>query len=265
MFPTVDSRKLHRDNLLNNSAYPNSESPDNCAAGFIPGPLDPLRYDGQVLDPDEVTGIFASLISTGNRVLDVGCGTGSITKILADTCKIDIIGVEPDPTRAARAISRGLKVHVGSLNAELVRMMGLFDVVLFADVLEHLANPQPMLLTARDALRPHGSIIISVPNVAHWSVRVDVIRGRFQHQPTGIMDATHLRWFTTASAKSLLASVGFKVTAYRATAGLTLLDNVYRRPLRWIPQKNRIDFLRFASKRWPTLFGCQHVLKAEME
>jgi SAM-dependent methyltransferase len=155
-------------------------------------------------------------------------------------------------------------VHVGCLSSELVRITGPFDVVLFADVLEHLPNPQSMLLTAREALRPHGSIIVSVPNVAHWSVRVDLIRGRFQYQPTGIMDATHLRWFSARTAKSLVASAGFKVTTYRATAGLTLPDNIYRRPLRWLPQKNRTDFLRFASRRWPTLFGCQHVLKAEM-
>jgi methionine biosynthesis protein MetW len=238
---------------------------DSCAAGFLQDAPDPLRYDGHVLDPDEVTGIFASMIAMGDRVLDVGCGTGSITKILADTCRTEVIGIEPDAERAARAISRGLKVHIGRLNSELIRTTGLFDVVLFADVLEHLADPRSMLLTAREALRPRGSVIISVPNVAHWSVRAEMIfRGRFQYQATGIMDATHLRWFSADSARSLLASAGFRVTAYRATAGTTLLDNNMRRPLRWLPAKSRAVFLRFASRRWPTLFGCQHVLKGEM-
>jgi len=252
---------------LNNGAYPGSdnEPPDNCAAGFIPGPLDPLRYDGQVLDPDEVTGIFASLISAGDRVLDVGCGTGSITKILADTCKIEIIGIEPDPTRVARAVSRGLKVHTGRLNSELIQTMGMFDLVLFADVLEHLPNPQSMLLTAREVLRPHGSVIVSVPNVAHWSVRVDVMRGRFQYQPTGIMDATHLRWFTRETLLSFVSSAGFEITDYAGSAGILVPEIETRWPFRWMPVDLRRRFLHSASLRWPTLFACQHVVRAEMK
>lgn len=230
----------------------------------MPNAPDPLRYDGHVLDPDEVTGIFVSLIATGDRVLDVGCGTGSITRILADTCRTEV-GIEPDAERATRAISRGLKVHIGRLNSELIRTTGLFDVVLFADVQEHLADPHSMLLAAREALRPRGSVIISVPKVAHWSVRAEMVfRERFQYQATGIMGATHLRWFSADSAKSLLASAGFRVTAYRATAGTTFLDKNMRRPLRWLPAESRAVFLRFASKQWPTLFGCQRVLKAEM-
>ena len=187
-----------------------------------------------------------------------------MTKILADNCQTEIVGIEPDSARAELAKSRGVNVYVGRLTSELIQMIGVFDVVLFADVLEHLPNPQSLLLTAREALRPHGSIVVSVPNVAHWSVRVDLIRGRFQYQPTGIMDATHLRWFSAVSAKSLIASAGFRVTAYQATAGTTLLDNNLRRPMRWLPAQSRAKFLRFASKRWPTLFGCQHILKAEM-
>lgn len=252
---------------MNSDVHRNAggELPDDCAAGLLSDVPNPLRYDDHVLDPDEVTGIVAGLIAKGERVLDVGCGTGSVTKILADTCETEVIGIEPDPARAARAISRGLKVHVGRLSPEMVETIGSFDIVLFADVLEHLANPQAMLLAARDVLRPRGSIIVSIPNVAHWSVRAELMmRGRFQYQPAGIMDATHLRWFSRESAKALIASAGFVVTAYRASAGTTLLDNNMRRPLRWMPAKSRAVFLRFASKRWPTLFGCQHVLKAEM-
>lgn len=216
------------------------------------------------MDPDEVAGIVAGMIPQGARVLDVGCGTGSMSEILADACRADIVGIEPDPSRAARAKARGLSVRVGYFSHELIREIGSFDVVLFADVLEHLPNSQAMLLLARESLKPRGSVIVSVPNVAHWSVRVDLLRGRFEYQDCGIRDATHLRWFTAASAKSLLASSGFNVTGYRATAGLTLADNLYRRPWRWLPTNSRTRILRFVCRRWPTLFGTQHVLKAEM-
>jgi methionine biosynthesis protein MetW len=236
---------------------------DEAAAGLVEGPLDPLRYDGQVLDRDEVSGIVTRMIPSGARVLEVGCGTGSLSKIVTDTCHAEVVGIEPDSTRAERARARGLQVYVTFLTPELIHEIGLFDVVLLADVIEHVPNPQAMLLLSRQALKPGGAVIVSVPNVAHWSVRVDLLRGRFRYQQFGIMDATHLRWFTVASIKSLIVSSGFKVAEYRATAGLALPDNVHRRPWRWLAPRWRVRLVRLACRRWPMLFGCQHVLKAE--
>jgi methionine biosynthesis protein MetW len=240
-------------------------SPDQNAAGFLQSAPDPLRYDGdRPLDPDEVPGIVADMIPTGSRVLDIGCGTGSLSRILSDACHAEIVGIEPDPIRAQRATERGVKVYVGPLTPELICQIGSSDIVLLADVLEHLPNPQAMLVLAREALRPRGAVIVSVPNVAHWSVRADLIHGRFRYQPWGIMDATHLRWFTVETAKSLLASAGFNVVEYRATAGIGLLDNYGRAPLRWLPPTFRNRLLQLGCRHWPTLFGSQHVLKAEM-
>jgi methionine biosynthesis protein MetW len=216
-----------------------------------------------VFDQDEVTGIAARLIPAGARVLDVGCGTGSLTRLLADNCTASFVGVEPDALRAAKAASLGLEIYTGYLTPELIRQIGQFDVVLFADVLEHLSNPYSELLRARDALRPGGSVILSVPNVAHWSVRTDLLRGRFRYQPSGIMDATHLRWFTANGIRGLVTSAGFRVIYYGAAAGTGLEENVSRWPLSWLPRKVQGEFLRKASRHWPTLFGCQHVLKAE--
>ena len=239
-------------------------SPDENAAGLIQGTLEPLRYGGQMLDPDEVSGIVTSMIPIGARVLEVGCGTGSISQIVRDTCRADVVGIEPDPARAQRAAERGLKVHTGFLSLEAIREVGSFDIVLFADVLEHIPNPHAMLVMSRDALKPGGAVIVSVPNVAHWSVRVDLIRGRFRYEPSGIMDATHLRWFTAETARSLIASAGFRVVDYRVSVCQGQAFNVKRRPLRWLSPKQRMRLVRLGCRRWPTLFGCQHVFKAEM-
>jgi methionine biosynthesis protein MetW len=239
-------------------------SPDEAAAGLIEGPLNPLRYDGHGQVLDEVSGIVTLMIPRGARVLELGCGTGSLCKIVADACRAEVVGIEPDSKRAERAKARGVQVFVADLTEELIEKIAPFDIVLLADVLEHVPYPQAMLLLSRHALKPGGAVIISVPNVAHWSVRADLLRGKFRYQQFGIMDATHLRWFTAASIESLLASAGFKVTEYRATAGLTLPDNVDRRPWRWLAPSCRVRLLRLACRRWPTLFGCQHVLKAEM-
>jgi len=238
-------------------------SPDENAAGLLQRPVDPLRYDGdRAMDADEVPGIAAKMIPTGARILDVGCGAGSLGQLLSERCAASVVGVEPDPARAERAMARGLQVHRGYLSRALIREMGSFDIVLFADVLEHLPNPQAMLLMSREALKAGGAVIVSVPNVAHWSVRLDLARGRFRYQPSGIMDATHLRWFTAASLKSLLGSSGFNVIDWRATAGVGLPDNDCRRPLSWLPTSYRARLLRWGCKRWPTLLGAQYVVKA---
>lgn len=241
-------------------------SPDANAGGFLGAAPDPLRYDGdRPLDPDEVPGIVATMIPSGSRVLDVGCGTGTLACVLSDACSAKFVGVEPDAARAERARSRGVEVHAGYLTPELIGELEPFDIVMFADVLEHLPNPQSMLLLARGALVPGGAVIVSVPNIAHWSVRSCVLRGKFDYQPFGIMDATHLRWFTAKTITSLLESAGFRVVGYRGTAGIGLPDNEARSPLRWLPQRQRHRILRRGSRRWPTLLGTQHVVKAEME
>ena len=238
-------------------------SPDQNAAGLIQGSVDALRYDVHILDADEVSGIVASFIPNGSKVLDVGCGTGLLGQMLSEHCHAEIIGIEPDPVRAELATARGVKVHVGYFSRTLIQKLGSFDIILFADVLEHLPNPQSVLILSREALKAGGAVIVSVPNVAHWAVRIEVIRGKFRYQPCGIMDATHLRWFTAESAKLLLASAGFRIAQYRATAGSDVPENG-RLPLRWIPANARTRFLRMASRHWPNLFGAQHVLKAQM-
>jgi len=242
-----------------------SGSPDRNAAGLVAHTLDPLRYDVErSLDPYEVPGIVAKMIPSNSAVLDVGCGTGTLALALSAACHAEFVGIEPDHARAARAAERGLRVIEGTLDPSLACELGRFDIVLLADVLEHLPNPQAILLTCREFLKTGGAIVVSVPNVGHWSVRSEVLQGRFRYNSCGIMDATHLRWFTAESVRQLVASTGFRVVEYHATAGFDAPDNMGRAPLCWLPGRCRNALLRLGSQRWPTLLGTQHVLKAEM-
>ncbi len=128
----------------------------------------------------------------------------------------------------------------------VVRQMEPFDVVMFADVLEHLADPFSLLCIAKTALAPAGSIVASVPNTAHWSVRSDLFRGRFEYRKWGIMDATHLRWFTSSSLRFLFESAGLSVQAERVTAGIDLDCYSERLPWRRMSRKTRASLVR----RW---------------
>ena len=226
------------------------------------GELDPLRYDGHTDAPQEVARMLADMVPVGSRVLDVGCGTGSVSRIIANARDAKIIGIEPDPRRAAAARARGLEVYQELFTPAIVQRLEPFNIILFADVLEHVADPSSLLQLTHRALLPDGRVLASVPNVAHWSVRLDLLRGRFEYQQLGIRDETHLRWFTADTVRSLFVTNGLRVISLQHTAGVTLLDYENRRPWRWIRRDRRDPIIRALARRLPLLFGCQHIIQA---
>ena len=240
------------------------KSPDGHAAGFIHESLEAFRYDGQTGDVHEVAGMLHTLMPSGVRVLDVGCGTGSVTLIANGMKNNDVLGIEPDEQRAERSRSRGIDTVCGELDETFSARHGLFDVIVFADVLEHLPSPAEVLTRAMRVLRPGGLVLISVPNVAHWSVRLNLLRGRFDYTETGILDATHLRWFTAKTIHSLCTDVGLDVRSIQQTAGTELSEYWQTLPWRVIPGRLRRRLIHLLTRLFPLLFGCQHVVLAQI-
>lgn len=209
-------------------------SPDKHSSGFLETAPAALRYDHGSLDPDDVGLKLADLLTPNARILDVGCGTGVITQIIQNAKGASIIGIEPDADRVQRATARGLNVYRGFLTAAFVREHGPFDYAVFADVLEHVPDPAELVLIAHQGLKPGGSVVVSVPNIAHWFVRLDLLFGRFDYQDCGIMDATHLRWFTRRTIRQFSECPGFEVTALSHTVNIDLPDYARRIPWRWV-------------------------------
>jgi methionine biosynthesis protein MetW len=236
-------------------------SPDRHSIGLVSNPVNPLRYDGHNADPFECTGILRSFLPARARVLDVGCGTGSLTNIVNDGKENEVYGIEPDETRAQAAKFRGIEVFCGILTEDYLRRRGPFDVVILADILEHLAEPAALLRLVAQGLKPGGMVLISVPNVAHWTIRWHLIRGRFDYTETGIMDSTHLRWFTLSTIRKLLYHEGYEILAYSPAAG-TWLPEYSRMPWKLLPHRIRWRAICALANALPTLFACQHVLKA---
>lgn len=238
--------------------------PDLISNGFVAEVVDPLRYDGQSDEPDEVVSVILDMVPQGARVLDVGCGTGSVSSIVQSRRNASVVGIEPDERRAARARERGIDTRTALLSADVIGELGSFDVVLFADVLEHLPDPLSALRLARTALAPDGVIVASVPNIAHWSVRTELLRGRFTYRKWGIMDGTHLRWFTDANLHFLFTTAGLAITRERVTAGVDLDCYSERLPWRRLSRPTRARIIRRAIRIWPRLFGCQLVASARI-
>jgi len=136
----------------------------------------------------------------------------------------------------------------------------LFDAIVFADVLEHLADPEPLVRAARGWIVPGGSLLVSVPNVANLTVRLSLLAGRFEYAEKGILDRTHLRFFTRRSARRLIESAGFRIDRIRATpvpAELAVPALAVR------PWRGGVRAAAAAAARLaPTLCGYQFVFSA---
>ncbi len=238
-------------------------SPDASARGFLKGEINFARYDNASSGPDDVASKIAALLKKGARVLDIGCGTGVVSALVKELSECDITAIEPDSERAALARRRGLKVIDGYLTENLAAELGRFDAVVFADVLEHLANPADMIACASRLLVPGGFVVASVPNAAHWTLRLDLRRVRFEYEDCGIMDATHLRWFTHESAKTFFERLGFDVILIDQTIMVDLPAYGKRKPWKWIPRRIKLSILRLLVRYRPRVFGCQVIIQAK--
>jgi predicted TPR repeat methyltransferase len=191
-------------------------------------------------------------------VLDLGAAGGHLGRAIRDRCTF-LAGVEPDPNVPSSASDEYDDWRpVDALSAGA--WPAPFDLVVCADVLEHLSRPELVLDRIRGWLKPGGLLLASFPNVANVSVRVSLLFGRFRYVERGILDRAHLAFYTRATAKGLLESRGFSVRTCEATAmpyelALSWLD---RSPLREAAR----GFAQASARIWPTLFGYQFVFEA---
>jgi 2-polyprenyl-3-methyl-5-hydroxy-6-metoxy-1,4-benzoquinol methylase len=183
-----------------------------------------LHYTEYNASPGSTHEHLRTLVGSGRRVLDVGCATGYLAeRMTASGCSV--VGIEIDETAAALAREHCADVVVADIDGvDLATLVeGPFDVVLFGDVLEHLRDPLRPLASAAGVLADDGWIVASVPNVAHVSVRLALLAGEFTYSATGLLDRTHLRFFTPRTFEDFLEEAGFLTTRrirQRVAAGM---------------------------------------------
>lgn len=178
------------------------------------------KYETDV-DPASNTShaLMLRLVGANKRVLDVGCATGYLARALREQgCTVS--GVEFDAAAAEEAAPALERIVVGDLErldlpAEFAGEQ--FDVVVFGDVLEHLRDPLPVLRSVRELLRPGGAVVISVPNIAHGDVRLALLQGKFTYRNLGLLDNTHVHFFTRESLRGFLQEAGFVAVDVQTT------------------------------------------------
>lgn len=159
---------------------------------------------------------FVNDCGSALNVLEVGCASGYFGLALQkDGHKVQ--GIEPYTPAASEAIAAGLDVMPGTFDDYCKKFPNQkFDVITFGDVLEHLVDPGAALRTCLQHLNPGGSVVCSIPNVAHVSVRALLLEGRWEYKKTGILDETHLRFFCRNQFEKLISSSGLKVESSQA-------------------------------------------------
>ncbi len=150
-------------------------------------------------------------------VLEVGCGGGATGAAALAAGKAGrYVGVELPGPAAEAAKGRLSEVLVGNVDRlDLSGFSGRFDALILSEVLEHLVDPWTTLKRLSDCLKPGARVFASTPNIAHHRVIRGLLAGRFEYAPSGVMDRTHLRWFTPTSFRRLFEEAGIAVDALR--------------------------------------------------
>jgi 2-polyprenyl-3-methyl-5-hydroxy-6-metoxy-1,4-benzoquinol methylase len=182
-------------------------------------------------------------------ILDVGCWNGTLGRALASTRDLIVDGIERNSDQAEHARRAGYRtVHLLDLNRDTIRAAGdRYDFILFGDVLEHLLDPSEVLRASRDLIAPGGKVMVSLPNIAFLTSRLNLLLGRWNYAEYGIMDRTHLKFFTRRTMIQMLQEAGYRVEWSRGYVGLSGYPWIVREPLRWL------------GSAWPSMFAIQLV------
>jgi 2-polyprenyl-3-methyl-5-hydroxy-6-metoxy-1,4-benzoquinol methylase len=181
----------------------------------------PSKYDAEVdlENKNSSHTLIVELVGYDKHVLDVGTSTGYLAEALVERgCRVTGIAIDPKAARQAEEhCERVIVGDVESLDLDEELDEGSFDVIIFGDVLEHLKDPLRTLRRCKAFLNPGGYVVASVPNIAHGSVRLALMQGRFEYRSSGLLDNTHLRFFTRESVERLFDDAGFEVTGLERT------------------------------------------------
>lgn len=222
-------------------------------AAFPAGSVDHKRYEN-CGNP----ALLALLPNMTTRVLDIGCGAGDNARLVAATGRtVDGVTLSEAEAMTARRVCSEVFVH--DLEAGLPPQVGKFyDAVICSHVLEHLRWPDRLLNEVRELLRPRkGVLLVALPNVLYYKNRWRLLTGHFDYVESGLMDATHFRWFTYASSRRLIESAGFEVLHHSCEGSFPL---PFVRRLVSRQTASAVDAR--ATRLFPGLFGYQLLLLA---
>lgn len=178
---------------------------------------DRKKFDFHALEADNIDRLTLDMVPQGSRVLELGCSTGFHSRYLEKEKGCTVIGVDFDPTVIPKATKNMHMLIIASLDDEetwgKINQSGPYDIVLASNLIEHLIDPWITFKRIEQVLKPGGSAVIAVPNIAFWRSRLRLLRGIWKYEDYGIFDRTHIKFFTIFSLREALLEAKLKPVA----------------------------------------------------
>jgi O-antigen biosynthesis protein len=176
------------------------------------------KFTPNCLDKENIDRLAVEKIPENSKVLDVGCATGFMGEYLIREKKCLVYGVDKRVAEAniAKKILTGAIIADVEQGSSVKRMLDLakgekFDVILATSIIEHLKDPSGFLKNCKKLLKQNGIVVASTPNIAHWTMRLSLLKGNFDYTEYGILDNTHLHFFTVKTFRQLFEDNNFTV------------------------------------------------------
>lgn len=171
------------------------------------------KFSLDVLHPLNIDRQSVTLIPEGSKILEIGCATGFMAEYLIKEKKCIVDGVELALDEAREAKKKLRNVITGDIEDKdtIKQIEDTYDIVFASALIEHLKDPWLSLKTWKKVLKKDGRILITTSNIAHWSMRLKMMKGQFNYEQYGILDNTHLRFFTTESFQKLVTDCGYTI------------------------------------------------------
>jgi SAM-dependent methyltransferase len=209
---------------------------------------------------DGLNGPVLSLVpESAVRILDVGCGTGTLGEHLLQNGQRYVVGITYSSAEAEVASTRLSDVYCADLTDFDFSPLGKFDCVILSHILEHMYFPTELLERLKSVLTPESVIVVALPNVVWWKQRLQFLAGRWRYQDWGILDRTHFRFFDQRSSAELLEDAGFEILQRTCDGPFPFI-----KPIRGLigPLAGKID--RHANEWMPGLFAFQFIYLARI-
>jgi 2-polyprenyl-3-methyl-5-hydroxy-6-metoxy-1,4-benzoquinol methylase len=166
----------------------------------------------EVHNPD----LLSMLPTDSKRLFEIGCSAGALAreyKLINSNCIYTGVEIDHEYAKLAeRHCDFVLNLDIETADESFYQLRGQEDCWIFGDVLEHLRDPWQVLSRIRKVIPSNGSVVACIPNAQHWSVQAKLNSGEFRYEESGLLDRTHLRWFTRKTIVELFMLCGFKIT-----------------------------------------------------
>jgi methionine biosynthesis protein MetW len=223
-----------------------------------------MKYDAYPRNPGysdlaETHRMVVDAVPSGSRVLELGCATGYLGKVLTRERGCSVVGVEVDADAASmcEGYERVVVADLDDPTSLDWDELGSFDVVMASAVLEHLLEPERVLVSSKEKLNSPGTVVVNLPNVAHWTIRSALLGGHWDYTDRGIMDRTHVRFYTVVSAEQMFSSCGLNIEQIGFTFGPR--PAILKALSVFLGGRRFRDYI---CGRYPSLFGQEMIIRA---